>query len=258
MASGAADGAVRFWAPDGSPAGSLDVGHGEVWALAWSPDGKVLATGSMTGTINPTVQLWRPDGTLIASMGTQYTGGKFYNLLWSPDGTRLLGGAVDYKVWGADGSEVAHLPSCQHCTPSWAAAWATDSQTFVIGDENGSLGIYDRNGKLIERRNRSDDINAAAFSPDGKLLAAGRDVWRTDGTHLAGINGRINSLAWSPDSHYLAAAAGSVINILNSEGEHLAVLRDHQTAVNVVAWSPVGPVLASASDDMTVRLWNLP
>jgi WD40 repeat protein len=229
-----------------------------VWALAWSPDGSLLATGSIVSFLDPTIQLWDPTGTLITTMETKYSGGKFYNLAWSPDGQRLLGGATDYKLWRRDGSEVAYIPSCEFCTPSWGAAWSPDSSTFAIGDENGNLQLYDRDGHAVVSRQSNFDVNSIAWSPDGTLLAAGRDVWKSDGIHLTGINGSVNSLAWSADGQYLAVAAGKLITLVRADGSHIAELKDHTGTVNRVAWSPVQPVLASASDDETIRLWRLP
>jgi WD40 repeat protein len=258
LASGSSDQTVRLWDSQGNLVRVIKVDRGNVLALAWSPDGALLATGSIVLYLNPIVQLWDPDGSLAATMGTKYSGGKFYNLAWSPDGERLLGGATDYKVWRRAGTEVAYLSSCEHCTPSWGAAWSPDSSTFAIGDENGDLQLYDRDGHSLGSRQSSFDINTIAWSPDGSLLAAGRDVWKPDGTHLTGISGRVNSLAWSADGQVLAVAADELITLVRADGTHLAVLSDHSDMVNRVAWSPVQLILASASNDGTIRLWRLP
>ncbi len=258
LASGSADQTVRLWRPDGTLEGVLQADAGNVWALAWSPDGTTLAAGSIRLFLNPTVQLWKVDGTLITTMNTKYSGGKFYNLAWSPDGQLLLGGATDYALWRRDGTQVAYLPGCEHCTPAWGAAWSPDSQTFAIGDESGNLQLYDRNGQLLTSRQSQGDINSIAWSPDGKLLAAGRDVWKPDGTRLTATNGGVNGVAWSPDGQFLVVAVKSQIDLIAANGAHLAVLDGHTDTVNRLVWSPVGLLLASASDDKTIRLWRIP
>jgi WD40 repeat protein len=258
LASGSADQTVRLWSPDGKLVRTIKVDQGNVWAVAWSPDGTLLATGSIVSFINPTVQLWSPAGSLVMSMNTKYSGGKFYNLAWSPDGQRLLGGATDYELWTRDGTEVGYLAGCEHCTPSWGAAWSPDSSTFAIGDESGNLQLYDRDGHPLVARQSGFDINAIAWSPDGTLLAAGRDLWTSDGRRLTAVSGRVSSLSWSADGNYLAVAADKLITLVGTDGRHLAVLGEHTDMVNRVAWSPAGLILASASDDKTIRLWRLP
>lgn len=257
LASGSADQTVRFWRRDGTVLRTLQVGRGSVWAIAWSPDGSLFATGSIVEYLNPTVQVWKADGSAVWTVGTHYSGGKFYNLLWSPDGVLLLGGATDYALWTRDGMEVASVPGCEHCTPQWGAAWAPDSSKFALGNENGTLQLYDRAGKPLQGYQSSFDVNAIAWSPDGKLLAAGRDLWTSSGHHLAGANGGVNSVAWSPDGQYVAIAADMLISLIRSDGTHVAVLRGHTGQVNRVVWSPTGLTLASASDDHTVRLWHI-
>ena len=257
LASGSADQTVRFWRRDGTLLRTLEVGRGNIWAVAWAPDGSLFATGSIVQFLNPTVQVCKADGTAVWTAGTHYSGGKFYNLLWSPDGELLLGGATDYGLWNRGGTELVSVSGCEHCTPQWGAAWAPDSSEFALGDENGTLQLYDRAGKLLQGYQSSFDVNAIAWSPDGQLLAAGRDLWTSSGHHLAGANGRVNSVAWSPDGQYVAIAADMLISLIRSDGAHVAVLRGHTDQVNRVAWSPTGLTLASASDDHTIRLWHI-
>ncbi len=259
LAAGSTDQTVGLWNANTGQSKALNVGHGSVFAVAWSPDGAALATGSIQGYLTPTVQLWNADDTLLWTRNTKYSGGKFYNLLWSSDGKLLLGGATDYALWARDGTQVAYFPGCEHCAPAWGAAWSPDGARFAVGDENSDLRIYSREGRLLDERHSERDVNAIAWSPDGKLLAAGRDVWKADGGRLTTVDGNVSSVAWSADGRYLAVAADKLVTIVRAaDGAHVAVLRDHTDTVNCVAWSPSGAILASASDDKTVRLWRLP
>ncbi len=259
LASGSADQTVRLWKADGSLDNTMNINQGKVWAVAWSPDGKILATGSIVAVLDPTVQLWDSGGKLILTLNTKYSAGKFYNLLWSPDGNFLLSGATDYALWRKDGSQVTYFSGCQFCTSAWGAAWAPDSSMFAIGYENGDLTICDNKGQLVDDRQSDFGVNSIAWSPDGSRLAAGQDVWRPGGSRLTFVSGQVNMVAWSQDGKYLAIAAGNLIDILRAgDGAHLATLTGHKDIVNRIAWSPTGDILASASEDHTIRIWRLP
>src|SRR5450759_1421147 len=128
VASGSRDGTVHLWDRNGRLVRTL-AGSDPVFSLAWSPDGAILAVGAIhfpgpgaSGLVPlpGVVRLWHPDGTLLRSLGTQLTGGKFLNLAWSPDGSLLAAGAGDYYTWRADGQQVG-VPRLGG-TPAWAMA----------------------------------------------------------------------------------------------------------------------------------------
>src|SRR2546427_12655264 len=55
------------------------------------------------------IHIWRPDETLVRTLRTEQTGGKFLEVAWSPDGPLILAGAVDYGGWRSDWTPVAAL-----------------------------------------------------------------------------------------------------------------------------------------------------
>ncbi|MBF6611548.1 MAG: PD40 domain-containing protein [Chloroflexi bacterium] len=260
LASGSRDQTVRLWHRDGSPARTINSGAGTVFGLAWSPDGKTLAVASIVTFPMPTVQLWRPDGTLLRTMRTLDSGGKFFNLAWSPDGKWLVGGATDYKLWRADGVEVAHTAGG---TPAWALAWSPDSTRWAIGDESGNIEIYDTAGNVTTSIQNNGNVDALAWSPDGRTLAGGNGVsfWKPDGTTIANhlsIRASVSSVAWNRTGGLLASGSNDkAVRLWLANGTLWATLRGHNAQVNSVAWAPDGRTLASASDDGTVRLWHM-
>jgi WD40 repeat protein len=110
-------------------------------------------------------------------------------------------------------------------------------------------------------------IRSVAFSPCGKLLAAGDwngniHLWRVaDGQKLFTLKGHTapaRSLAFSPDGRTLASGSDDeTVRLWNvSEGKCVRILQEHTNWVHSVAFSPDGLTLASGSEDKTVKLWD--
>ncbi len=159
-----------------------------------------------------------------------------------------------------------------------AVALDRDGQRLAIN--NGPSGIYlqDISGTHQARRLLSslgtDAIRSLAFSPDGRLLAAGdfdnrihlwdvnsgREVCLLEGHRRMPISGRngVFCLAFSPDGSRLASgAADGVVRVWDVQsGKELAHCAGHGGRVRAVAFAPDGKCLASAGGDNALRLWD--
>ncbi len=259
LATGSHDQTIKLWQADGTLIQTIDNQKGIVFALAWSPDGTILASGSVASPTQNTVQLWDSAGKLLHTMTTQFSGGKFYNLAWSADGQFLVGGATDYAEWKADGTLVFNHESCAHCPPAWGFSWSLDSQFWAVGNESGLIWVYGIDGQQVTQLQSQSNVDVMEWSPDGKWLAGGKNLWRFDGSNFVlknYVKGEA-TLAWSGDSRYLASADNSNVYLQPSGGKLITTLEGHTDSVNVLAWSPKGNLLASGSDDQTIRLWSI-
>jgi WD40 repeat protein/predicted Ser/Thr protein kinase len=263
------DKAIHLWDVTTGKELAILRGHeDQVLALAYSPDGKRLASGSADHTI----RVWDPETSrpLAVLRGHQ---GPVANLVYSPDGRRILSVSFDghgYRLWdAATGQEIAVLGGQEgELAP---AAFSPDSQRVVLG-LGDKVGLAETtSGKQIAILGRHENLlTFVGFSPDGKRIASFTGPEQTvhlwdavSGKPVAVLRGHtayIVTLAFSPDGSRLASAGNYPDNMVRlwqaSTGQRLAVLTGHKNRVDSVAFSPDGQRLISASMDQTACLWD--
>jgi WD40 repeat protein len=273
-------GEVRLWDRDGHVV-RIYQGTDPVLSLAWSPDGTLLATGAIrfpaqaaagetavaaesaaAGTPGPEVsasggqttlpgviRIWRRDGTLAKTLGTQFTGGKFLNLEWSPDGSRLAAGAIDYLVWGMDGSLLGEPRTGG--SPAWAMAWSPYGDSLAIGDENGVVEVVGIDGTSRSTHTFAGGVNALAYSPDGASLAVGQSsaVTVVQAQNVGDTVWSANSAAaraiWSPDGRAILVATPDGLATVGADGSVSTALGSCPGGISAFAWD--GSVVVAAT-----------
>ncbi|KAJ6016426.1 hypothetical protein N7540_011017 [Penicillium herquei] len=242
-------------------------GHSHsVRSIAWSPDGRQLASGSDDNT----VRIWDP--TTGQSVSTfEGHSDPVQSIAWSPDGRQLASGSLDntVRIWDpATGQSVSTLEG--HSDWVLSIAWSPDGRRLASGSLDNTVRIWDpATGQSVSTlEGNSDWVNSIAWSPDGRQLASGSDdntvrIWDpTTGQSVSTFEGHsdpVQSIAWSPDGRQLAS--GSEDNSVRiwdpATGQSVSTLEGHSDSVESIAWSPDGRRLASGSLDNTVRIWDL-
>ena len=270
LASGSTDTTVHVWDATFGTTLLTYQGHSQcVKSVSWSPDGGYIASGSWDNT----VQVWdAATGDMLLNKYNHEA--QVEAVAWSPDGRHIASAGYDglVHVWRPFNKNNILIYS-GHSRQIHALAWSPDGKYIASSSDDQTVQMWEaRNGKLLlTYRNHQNPLAAVAWSGDGLWIASGDNqgvlhVWSaTDGSLLQTYQsedneaGAIKALAWSPDSTHLAAAAQFVRiwRIANSRpttSQH--VYRGHTDWVNSMAWSPDGRMIASASDDETVQLWN--
>jgi len=107
----------------------------EVLALAWSPDGTRIASGSF----DTTVQVWNAsNGKRLFTYPDRFN--TVYSVAWSPDGTRIVSSSSDgtVQIWNADGGKVVYTLR----NGGLFVAWSPDSYLIASGGKDGIVKIW--------------------------------------------------------------------------------------------------------------------
>jgi WD40 repeat protein len=232
-------------------------------ALAFSPDGKQIATADYVGKF---LRVWDTD-TGVEVLRLRGHEGNIPTMAFSPDGSRLTTGSSDgtVKLWDAGtGKELCTLRGFEGGVHG--VAFAPDGTTLATVSRDGALRLWNLADRQEIRTIRGPSL-AVAFTPDGRRLASDGPnnqvlVWDAATGHellsLEGHSGHVHSVAFSPDGRLLASAGEDrVVRVWDAQtGEALAPLSGHSAPVNALAFSPDSSRLVSGGSDMTVRVWE--
>jgi serine/threonine protein kinase len=244
-------------------------GHsGGVPALAWSPDGKYIASAGM---YDGTVQI--SDAATGAHIYT-YTGhsGSVLTVAWSHDGRWIVSGGSDQtaQVWQWQGRQ--RLSIREHSGPVLTVAWSPDSQWIVsaAGSDHRVQVWGATSGKTqFTYDAHSSWVNIVAYSPDGAFIASGSHdttvqvYTANDGDAIYTYRGHttpVASLAWSPDSQRIVSGEEKAVQAWDAtNGSNRYAYSSNFNGVGGLAWSPTGRCIAASSlTGQTVQLWQVP
>uniref|UniRef100_A0A8C8YF93 TBL1X n=1 Tax=Prolemur simus TaxID=1328070 RepID=A0A8C8YF93_PROSS len=246
LASGSGDSTARIWnLNENSSGGSTQLvlrhciregGHDvpsnkDVTSLDWNSDGTLLATGSYDGF----ARIWTEDGNLASTLGQHK--GPIFALKWNKKGNYILSAGVDKTtiIWDAHTGE-AKQQFPFHSAPALDVDWQNNT-TFASCSTDMCIHVCrlgcDRPVKTFQ--GHTNEVNAIKWDPSGMLLASCSDDMTL----------KIWSMKQDTCVHDLQA---------------------HSKEIYTIKWSPTGPatsnpnsniMLASASFDSTVRLWDV-
>jgi WD40 repeat protein len=274
LASVGADSEIKLWrAEDGELLNTLSQDNGAPNNIAFSPDGKMLASGSASATRN--LLLYSvADGSLLRKFTAHANGTTC--IAFTPDGSLLVSGGGDYtlKLWRvSDGALVKELNQGAHVI---SIVVSPDGGVVAAGDSSGKIRLWRlADGAQIGGFTaHTEYVFSLAFSANGSMLASGGGdeslkLWAMPkGTLIRAItipnSGTATSVAFSPDGQSTTAVTSELVTSPADTMQSLGAIRswrisdgalfsiyDQQTnsAVNAIALSPNGSLLGYGRQD---------
>lgn len=247
--------------------------NNEIDAMAWSSDGKELATGIANGNID----LWNSDGTLIRTLKQPSSNGggnsAIKAIAWSPDNQTLATGNYNgLELWkAATGAPIVSLNA--EIDNKYGLAWSPDGKEFAAISNSG-VQLWHADGTPIVTLTPTDNSNSSShrgytisWSADSKMLATTYEnakiyLWTAEGkavTNFGNTNNRGYIVFWSPDNKTLATATDGNIQLWRSDGAPIVTLSGQTDNLSDGAWSPDGKFLAvsyEGGQNNGIQLWH--
>lgn len=237
-------------------------GHeGWVGGVAFSPDGKALATASA----DVTVKFWEAaTGKELATLEAH--GDVVTAIAYSKDGKHFATASFDgtAKVWNAANRRLVHTLR-GHRGAVLTVAFDPNGRRLATGGIDGTVRLWDlESGQEESSRGKHRSwVNALAYRSDGNVLASvssDEEIWfrGSDGKERIIVRPRlaeVRSAAFSPDGKLLATGTRyGITKVWDGRGDEVASLKNkHGGDVWAVAFSADSKLLATTDGD-----WNKP
>jgi WD40 repeat protein len=236
-----------------------------VSALAFSPDGRTLATASYDKTVRLwDTAKWQPRKTLSGHTGW------VLSVAFAPDGGMLATGGYDktVRLWDAETGEPRGVWK-DHSAGVRSVAFAPDGKQLASAGADRIIRVWNTADGTIAHllKGHRGAVRAVAFSPDGKALASGAEdrtvkLWDAatgkERATIAGMPDIVGAVRFSPKGQTLAAGTftGAVVVCDPLTGHRRQTLVGHNEPVTAVLFADDGRRLITASQDRALREWS--
>ena len=243
------------------------LGHSDtVGTVVFSPDGKMLVSGSKDNT----VKLWDVVTTQEITTFKRYLS-SVNTVVFSPEGNTLFTGSGGGKIKFLNLKKQENTATIKaHSGIIFSLVISSDGKTLASGSGDGTIKFWDVENKqeIASFERHSGIIFSVAFSPDGKTLASGSSdstikLWDVENKQeiatLTSHSRPVWSAIFSPNGKILASGGGDgTIRLWDVETrQKIGNVADNLFRIRALAFSPNGKILASSGLGKTIKLWNV-
>ncbi|MEZ2318171.1 MAG: caspase family protein [Microcoleus sp.] len=276
LASASFDKTVKLWKIEENQKKSIVLQeksqHGDtVFSVTFSPDSKIIATASF----DKTVKLWNQDGTLKYTLPHD-------DLVYSVtfiSNDMIATGDKSGKVtfWNSTNGQQIGKPFKPHQKTVFDLKFNKQGNILATASIDGTVKLWKLTPKLLQNPiilKHGTKVDSVSFSPDGQMIAtASQDkivkFWKLNGTPLSNLTIKgesgFTTVSFSPHQQInkktiaTANLDGKVELWEQNEKEtkKIETLSGHTGRVKSISFNKKGDILASASGDTTVRLWQV-
>lgn len=259
--------------------------HSIVDAVAFSPNGKYLATAGLKRNTDKSgkpdshgnVCVWKINNGKLnhKPLSCEEHEDSVNAVVFSQDEKYLAtasldGSACRWEIASSSLKKIKCIPPHKdtHKDNKSAVVFSPNGNYLATAGANETINLRNWNDdKLVSREQPSDYVKAIAFSPNGSYVAKVSlngigYVWDVNMNKLLAKFGSqkdaVNAIAFSPNSEYIATVgSGKTVGVWETtSGKQVTELGDHKNTVVAVAFSPNSEYLVTASLDGIVRLWH--
>jgi WD40 repeat protein len=245
---------------------SFDYHSDAVWGVAWSPDGRWIASTSHDGSMRI---LDVAAASLVASFSLESDWVR--GVAWSPDGRLVASVSRNGTLRLASAPDFTSNEPCMELdSAAFGLAWSPDGRLLAVACQDSKVVI----GDIAEARVKAQlsghggAVYGVAWHPSGNVLASCShdetvrlwDVASSSESHcLTGHTDTVWNVAWSPDGELLASVSyDRTIRLWRRESsETTHCLEGHADWIRGLAWSPDSSRIATGSYDRSIKIWDV-